>query len=376
MMRTLQNVCALVFVFLCLLHYFSLRPLWLDELYVFDSIKTYNFAQIFGPLKTQQAFPRVYLSFIKLISQPFDNHVLALRFLPLLCMVGAFACWVKIYRRSISDECLVLLAMVSFTSSYRLTYYGAELKHYSMDVLAVALYLLFFMKQKSVTQPSKPFILTACLLPFLMFFSYGGFFVFWMVTLNLFLLARENKAFKSVLWMNAVISIACVFIYYMIDVKSTMHQKGLFNYWESYFIQLNSPLAFLDSLFEGVKRLASHWWGTEKWQFKLAVPFLPFFLFAIFHFGIKSLKEAKGKIMSVEALALALFLELFIFSLFRFYPFTGERITLFMAPFVIYLILKGMDHLKGTIRFLFLGYFTVYSLICLLNTFSVYLKLY
>ncbi|MCK5632286.1 hypothetical protein KAH94_00895 [bacterium] len=163
---------SLFFVCMCLFHYFSQRPLWEDEIYVYNNIKSHDFAELFGVLDHTQSFPRVYLVIIKFFAEFFNLHALALRFLPLIMMLAAFFIWLKLYRHSLKDSHLVFLAVLSFACGYRLIYYAGELKPYSMDVLVVALFSLFFLRQKTYEfkslKLSDYFIIAG--LPFLIFF--------------------------------------------------------------------------------------------------------------------------------------------------------------------------------------------------------------
>ncbi len=382
--RKLKWILTGLFIGLCLLHYFSQRPLWLDEGFVYESLTTYSSEQIFGPLKTQQAFPRVYLVFIKVISENFHYHLLALRLCALVAMMIAFLCWIQIYRRCISVPLILFLAILSFTCSYRLVYYGAELKHYSMDVLTVALYLLFFLLQAEgeIKKNVKWLWTGSVFLPATIFFSYSSLFVCWIASFNFFLMSRSNIGFRKYFRVNLICTLICAAVFYNIDLKYSFRQSGILQYWDSYFILTDSPLHFLDSIFEGIKRLVTYWCGTEKWHYRMAVPFIPFFLYALFRYGIKYIREDGFKIFRLESLMLVLFGELFLLGLGKFYPFTGERITLFLAPFVFYLILKGMDDLGkvkvgGRIwRMSFLTYYGAYCFMCLVNTITVYIRLY
>ncbi len=370
-----------MFVLLCGAHLFSQRPLWLDEQFVFASLTTYSYEQIFGPLKTQQAFPRLYLSVIKFISEPFQYHLVAVRLLSFIAMLTAFACWMKVYRRLIAHPLMLLIAVLSFVCSYRMVYYSAELKHYSMDVLSVVLYLVFFMLPTQAHKKSSPwFVLGSVCLPFTLFFSYSALFVFWILPLN-FLLSKQIRMF----WLSFVFALICVLAFYGIDLRYSFRQTGILQYWDSYFLATDSAVHFGGNLFEGMKRLVTYWYGTEKWQYRLAVPFIPFFFYAIFRYGIKALRGDGFRVIRVESLALAIFIELLILGIFKLYPFTGERITLFFAPFVFVLVLKGIDDLDHIqilgksgrwIKGLFLGYYAAYCLICLGNTAWQFIKLY
>lgn len=373
-----------LFTGLCLLHYFSQRPLWLDENLILENISSSSYLQLFAPLKNSQAFPRIYLILVKFLAEVFNDHVLALRLLPLVFMTAAYLCWVRIYQYNIKDLKIFLLALLSFACAYRLSYYGAELKPYSMDVLAIALHALYVNEQRRLVQDDATKVLWvgAALLPITLFFSYAAIFIGWIAGVNFVLLARNNPKLRLITLVHIIGLMLCLMIFYQIDFKHSFGDQGLHHYWQSYFVQTDSPLNFFDSLFEGIKRIVVYWYGTEKWHYRLAVPFIPFFLYALFRYGIKYIREDGFKIWRLESLMLVLFGELFMLGICKFYPFTGERITLFLAPFVFYLILKGMDDLGqvkvggGILRMSFLTYYGAFCLMCLMNTLTIYLKLY
>jgi len=371
---------AVIFVGLCLLHYFSQRPLWLDENYIVENITQYSYRDIFGPLKTQQAFPRVYLTLIKAFSSLFDFHVYSLRFLPLICMLVAFFLWMKIYRRNFHDDWLLVLATLSFASSYRLTYYAAELKQYSMDVLIVAVFCLFLNHQRTFEdkKPTLSTYLWAILLPLSILFSYAGLFVFWIVPLNFLLLFNKNKRVLPVLYLNVIVSMICFAMVYLIDLQYSMYARGLMQYWQSYFLCTDSLLCFLDTFNEGVKRLVIYWNGAFEGYQRLALIFIPLCMIALIRHGIAQWKRDQWKIFKVESLCLVIFLELIILGLMKRYPFTGERITLFFAPFAYFMIIQGIHDLGRfpKLRIGLLGYYGLYCLICLWHTFMIHLNLY
>ena len=373
-----------LFIGLCLLHYFSQRPLWLDENFILGNISSSSYLQLFVPLKDSQAFPRLYLVLVKFLAEVFHDHVLALRFLSLVFMTAAYGCWICIYQQHIKDRKIFLLALLSFACAYRLSYYGAELKPYSMDVLAIALHALYLDYQRRFAQDRATNVLWvgAVLLPVTLFFSYAAIFIGWIAGMNFIFLARNNQKLRLVTLVHLMSVMICFIIFYQIDLKHSFGDQGLHHYWQSYFVQTDSPLNFLDSLFEGIKRMVTYWYGTEKWHYRLAVPFIPFFLYALFRYGIQYIREDGFKICRLESLMLVLFSELFVLGIGKAYPFTGERITLFLSPFVFTLILKGMDDLGkvkcggGIWRMSFLTYYGVYCFMCLMNTMTVYVGLY
>jgi len=378
--RLLFIACALWFIFLCLLHYFSLRPLWLDENFIFENIKSLRFEQLPGPLKNSQAFPRVYLICIKCFSQIFNYTVLSLRFFPLIIMLSAFFVWVKIYKNEFSNKWHSLLAIFSFASSYYLSYYASELKQYSMDVLVVGFFCLYLIYQRQLVdkKPSRFFIITTFLLPFTLLFSYSSFFVFWIVIYNFLFIIKKNYRLFPILVIYIFMCLLSSLFVFTFDIKYTLSTASLFSYWNDYFLCTDSVYCFLKSFTEGLRRLSVWWFGNSAFFRRTASFLIPFFVFSIFGYGIKSLRVNRLKPWDIDTIGLIILLELFILGIIKKYPFTGERITLFFTPFVFYFIVKGIGFLK-TNRPLYIGisiFYIVFLIACSSNSLLTYLKLY
>ncbi|MGE0268279.1 MAG: hypothetical protein AB7S78_07475 [Candidatus Omnitrophota bacterium] len=361
----LSLICSYGFILLCLLHLFSQRPLWLDEDFVFQNIIHLDYAELFGPLKPAQSFPRVYLSLIKWIGAFFDNHVMALRFLPFLCMLSSFFLWRKIYdglpiRK---EQGHFILLLFSWLSSYWMVYYSAELKPYSMDVLAVGLYTLFFVHQDKIKDqtPDRWMIICSGLIPLLIFFSYACVFVFWIAVYNFLYMSFRNKKIIPVFLLNSVISLACFLLFYWTDIRHSITTAGV-DYWESYFLCTDSPACFFSTFGEGVKRFSVFWWGTQKFFRRAAVIFIPLFLYGLVRWGGGGFRKERFKITTVDSLSLVLFIEFIMLGLLHKYPFTGQRITLFYAPFVFYLVTRTLlearriKYLGNVLYFYYIGY--------------------
>ncbi len=372
--------CFIVFAAMCLLHYFSLRPLWLDEQFILNNIQDYNYVQVFGPLKNLQAFPRVYLVVVKAFSQAFDYHLLSLRFFSLVFMLGAFVIWIKLYQRQWQDKVGIFLSILSFTVSYQLVYYSAELKPYSMDVLAVGLFCLFFYYQQQFVSksPTAWLYCTSILLPFLIFFSYAGCFVFWMVGYNFIILIRDNKKLIPVFLVNAAVSLLCLALLYFIDLRHGMYMNGFYQYWKNYFLGINSFTAFITPFGEALKEIGTWWYGNTKLLIRMATPFLPLLVFSLAKYGFGGWKKNGWGIFTIPRMFGVLFVELIILSICHKYPFTGDRITLFLAPFVFYMIVKGIDSLRKIkiLHAICFGYYLFFLGVCLVSSFLHYLSLY
>jgi len=378
--RALLISCILWFIFLCFLHYLSARPFWLDENYIFENIETSSSIQLLGPLKNSQAFPRIYLIVIKNFSKVFNYSVLTLRFIPFLSMLGAFFIWIRIYRGAFSNKWHFLLALLPFISSYSLSYYASELKPYSMDVLVSGIFCFYLINQKRFLDkgPLKTFTVCTLMLPFTLLFSYSSFFLFWIVIYNFLHLVRDNRKALLLLLAYTFISFSLIILIYFFDLRHTLLNGSLFSYWNDYFLCTDSFRCFIKSFGEGLRKLTVFWFGNSTFFRRVGSFFIPLFAFSLFGYGIKSIKKDRFKLITINAIGLVIFFELLILGLVRKYPFTGERITLFFAPFVFYFIAKSISFFERN-RFLYLSFnifYVAFFLTCSINSFLAYLKFY
>ncbi|HLF18310.1 MAG TPA: hypothetical protein VI749_05365 [Candidatus Omnitrophota bacterium] len=371
--------CVLLFAALCLLHYFTARPLWLDEGFVYKNIIALDYGQLFGPLEPTQSFPRVYLIAIKAFAANFDNHVLALRFFSLLCMGGAFLILARLLRTDSRNDWLALLAVFAMTASYKFSYYAAELKPYSMDVLVVAIFTLYVHYQRvfeGMAPRRKDYVIVA-LLPLLIFFSYAGLFVFWLTGWNFLLQLGKNRKVLPLFLTNALVSLCCLVLFYWFDVRHSITLPGV-EYWDGHFICYDSWVCFWDKFGDGVRRMVVYPFDGNKPQRYAASLFIPFCMFALLGYGFRRVWKDGLKFYHLESVGLFLFIELFVLGSLQLYPFTGERLTLFFSPFIIYMTVKGLGEMvkQEKLRTFLLSYFTFFYMICLLRTLYQYLKFY
>lgn len=373
--------CVVWYIFLCFFHYFSLRPLWLDERSVLENIRGLNPQEIFGPLKNCQIFPRLYLFVIKFFSQIFAHQVMALRFLPFLSMLLAFLVWSKLYRKVFSDSWQYALILFAWASSYHFSYFAAELKPYSMDVLVMGIFCLYLAYQKerlAKNNLSLAFIFLTLLLPFTILVSYSSLFVFWIVGYNLLFADRNKPRFLILAAAYFLFSISLVLFVFNTDLKNVLSATCVISYWNDYFLCTGSFYCFIKSLGEGLRRLSVWWWGNTVSLKRFASFLIPIFIPSLFYFGLQGFKKDKLRLFDMGALGGIVFLELFILGLFKKYPFTGERITLFYAPFVFYFVVRGIAYTK---KYKILYYsitilLIVLFLACNINNFWEYKKLY
>jgi hypothetical protein len=375
-----QRLCGWLFVFLCLLHFFSQRPLWLDEGFVFSNIKALNYREIFGPLEPSQVFPRLHLCIIKFFSQPFGYHVLALRIFSLATMLWAYFLWQRIYRNDLGETWESVGAMLSFSGSYAMSYYAAELKPYAMDVLAGGLVTLAILRlsranmQSHVIHPP----LWVMFLPLMLFFSYGALFFLPWPFLSLLFLSQGKRSHRSVALIYFLLSVGIFLFLYRFDLRFTSQQKALIGYWESYFLCSRSWGCFGETFWEGLRRITTWSYGFGKILMCWASFLIPFFLYGLGRYGFRGWLRAGGRIYTVPVLGAAVVSLLFVTGLMKIFPFTGERITLFLCPFVYYYVIRGIADLKRFkgVYYFFLGNYLIFLLGCVIYSIIIYVGRY
>jgi len=183
------------FVFICAHHLYQQRPLWNDEEAVFQSVQNFSAKEMFGrELMAFQVFPRAYLFVIQQFARLFDFAIWALRLPSFICMIAAFFLWLKIGRIAIKDRWQYLAFVMSWPAAGLMLYYSAELKQYSMDVLAAALFVLFLYRQEDLSRDKpKQYLLALIFLPVLGLFSHPAFFLAPLPLYNLVVLAMKQR---------------------------------------------------------------------------------------------------------------------------------------------------------------------------------------
>ncbi len=342
-MRLLIKWAVGWYLLLLTVHYFNQRPLWNDEALVLDSVRNLHNGLLFAqPLESHQAFPRLYLWLIQQFSRPFDYHVLALRFFPFAAMAAAFLLWVQIAHRRWGDSPAMLTFCLCWTASVPLIYYGAELKQYSVDVLAAALITTILI---ACAQRRLSYVFFLCI-PFLGFFSYAALFLMLIPLYQLARLTPKDAQARRILTPFAGLYFVVLACLYYFDWRVSI-PKLLEIYWHDYFISFSSIGDFFKTLGEGINNLISRWFVEKPKFFRAGAR-----VFIGFGFGYllwvwwRTLKLDRYCIQSVVTIAGAVFFELLLLGALRLFPFTVPRMSLFFAPLLLFATVEGFEHLR------------------------------
>jgi len=352
------------YVVLCIFHYLFQRPLWCDELAVYESVVHFKGMDFFTEnLLVGQNFPRLHLFLVHTVSEPFNYSLLSVRFLSFVFMLSAFFLWKNSISREFKDKRDYFVYLLSWCSSAALIYYSAEQKQYSMDVLASAIFVFFLYNQDFLEQQRRKYYgVILFFLPALITMSYPAFFFFVFPLYNLFVSSRKDKSLIKFL----VIYVAAILFFSFLAYYFDMRLRKVYGY-DDYFIYFTSVGEFFKTLGEGTMNLFSRFLVERPRILKKII--LPFFIIGfvnIFVIFIANFKKEKFRFVSVKTIALAVFVEMLILGALKKYPFTVPRTSLYFAPIVLFLTLDGILSLKKVNLYL---YKAVFSLYCILLTF-------
>src|SRR4051794_3787891 len=131
----LRLALVLVGVWLRSLQYFERSSLWLDEAALARNVVDGSFATLIGPLAYAQVAPVGFLWIERAAVLTFGANELALRLFPFVCGGGALILFGVAVRRLLLPSGAAL-AVWLFATAVPMIYFSAEVKPYSVDLLA------------------------------------------------------------------------------------------------------------------------------------------------------------------------------------------------------------------------------------------------
>ncbi len=377
--RAALVLLSLWYVGACAVHYGYQRPLWNDELAVYDSIRDFKPHQFFSqPLQTVQVFPRVYLFVIQSFAGLFNDSILSLRFFSFVCMLGAFAVWLQIARRELKGPWEYLTFVLCWAASVPLIYYSAELKQYSMDVLLCGIFVWFLYEQERVRSAgSGRYMLILALLPLAVFFSYPAYFLVMLPLWNLYLNFKTDRAQGKYIGVYLLSLGVCVILSYLFDVRHRPVEIVTTGF-NDYFIATDSFKNFFQTLGEGVNNLFSRWFVELPKVFrKIARVFMVFGFVYLFVGFFRNINSSRWRLCSVNTIALVVFLQFALAGVLQKYPFGVPRTALFLCPMLLILTVQGICSIRQINRpvyYVLHSAFAVYLIIVAVGILGVVLN--
>jgi len=236
-----------------------------------------------------------------------------------------------------------------------LVYHAAELKPYSMDVLACGLIVEYLLEgRKSSDRHDFFYKSRAChyflsdlpeggwfFLPFLGLWSYPAVFLLLLPLFNL----RGRKLYCYLGGYILVLGLL-----YFFDYRVSAHELMQI-FWHDYFISLDSLRHFLDSFGKGLnnlvgRRLAEnpHWVkGPSRVLFGMGLIYMLMVFWNDF-------KKDKMTLRSIVPIAFAMFFLQLLLAILRVYPFAVPRMSLFFTPLMLMMTILAIEELCRRIK--------------------------
>jgi hypothetical protein len=328
-------------------HYFGQRPLWNDEQCVLNSIIQLKPISLFTrPLLNLQEFPRFYLWCIQQFARPLHDHLLALRLFPFLAMLAAFFVWLNVVRSQSRDPQTLILFIGCWCASIPLVYHAGELKPYSMDVLVSGLFMLFLYRQPDLQNTPGLYRSLLFFLPLLGVVSYPVIFLYPLPLYNLIRDAYARRRLLPELLFYLGGGMWWVLFVYFFDYRVTL--TGLLQTsWHTNFISFNSTGEFLKTFGEQFSNIISRWFAEKPRWIKYPARFFvgSGFLYMLINFW-RIFKAEWFRFRSLVPAAFCVFLMHLMLGCLHKYPFSIPRLSLFFAPFLLWMTVLAMQWLR------------------------------
>jgi len=329
-------------------HYFGQRPLWNDEQCILTNILQQKPVDLFTtPLLREQEFPRLYLWAIQQFSKPFNQNLLALRFFPFLAMLAAFFVWLNVARSQSRDLRTLILFIGCWCASIPLVYHAGELKPYSMDVLVSGLFMLFLYRQPDLRNTPVLYRSLLFFLPLLGVVSYPVIFLYPLPLYNLIRDAYARRRLLPELLFYLGGGICWLLFVYFFDYR--VAAAGLLEKsWHSNFILFNSMGEFLKTFGEQFNNIISRWFAEKPQWIRSSSRFFvgSGFLYMLINFW-RIFKSEGFRFRSLVPAAFCVFLLHLMIGFLHKYPFSVPRLSLFFAPFLLWMTVLAMQWLRG-----------------------------
>ncbi|AFZ43602.1 hypothetical protein PCC7418_1407 [Halothece sp. PCC 7418] len=324
------SIIAVVFGFAVrLVQYLSNRSLWGDEASISLNIINRSYSELLTPLSHNQAAPPGFLTVEKLAVQLFGNSEYSLRLFPLISSAIALCAlvWLVTYYTS---KITAPIAIAFFACLPYLVYYATEVKQYSSDVAIALLLFILLLSFRTELLNRNQIILLSLLGSIAIWFSHPSIFILSGVELSsLVILPRSRRLSWLIRRFPVYLSWLTSFILlYWLTIRPTLKNDVLTASFEGRY-----PESWFDLLwlFDALGRFFYRPLGFFGFTDGIAI--LAFILGCIAFY-----RQNKMFLLTL----ISPFITTLLAAYLQKYPFR-ERLILFLAPFAIIIIAKGIS---------------------------------
>ncbi len=319
-------------------------PLYSDESCLLSNSIVKDFFKLFLPQDYAQCTPPIFMIFVRILYSTFGLNEIALRFPTYFYSIGSLIIFAILAYKIFKNKLSVLVSTFIFAFSPRLIYFTSVLKQYTCDAFFTVLILLIGLIIKDKTLSKLNLFLLSILSVICVLNSYTSIFVILTVIMTLFIYNfKKNKSinFSTVLYYFLPLT-AIMAVYFFINCLPTIQNEVLQRDWSGNSYCLN--IYFIPTNFDHILNFFK-FFNCNGEIFKTYVDGYTFFniylsiiaVIASFFIWYKNNKFIFGLLTFPFILAILL-------GLLHLYPFSPERIIVYLIPIYVLFLAKPLDY--------------------------------
>lgn len=354
--KTFLYIILTIGIALRAFHYLDNRSLWEDEVFLASSLIHMDFASLATqPLEYMQRAPLFFLWIERLVVVLWNDKEMALRLAPFLFGIASLLLFEGVARFFLKSQTAQIVAIALMAVAPPLIYHGVEAKQYGAELLATVLSLRFYIRFHQATR-----------LPGLVIWGMAGAVLFWFSFSSLFVLfgiaaavcLRDIYHKNGKLFLLHMIPfgiwLASFAVEYLLFLRRFPQEEWLLQFWRNREAFMPFPVSSLSDLgwsFKQIYALIRYPMGLSWIELDYTIPYpmsqrimarFPFIAFAVGVMGLWRLFRIEKGTLLLWSMPVLLALAA---SSLEFYPLR-ERMTVFLAPFLLLVIAKGVEQLQ------------------------------
>jgi len=331
--RTVVLAIVAVGVICRLVQFLHNPSLWHDEALVTLNVMHRSYGQLARPLDYEQAAPPAFLWAERALLRTFGFSEYTLRAVSLVCGIGTLVLAARLGWRLLPPPVAACVTTL-FALCDKLIWHSAEVKQYSCDAFAA---LLLFSVAVGLGRPASAaarFGLLCCVAAAMVWCSFPAVFVFAALSITFLPQVMRERRTGVVLYLLGNFLVCGSFAaLYWLSVRG--HAGYLDEYWAEHFVPWSRPWAAPVWLVREIYHLCDHPYRSFGWLV------LPVAVLGAVHL------VRTGRARLLWAFAGPMFFCLLAAALHK-YPFTGDRITIFLVPGLLLLFGFGIEWFAET----------------------------
>lgn len=303
---------------------------WHDEAALVMNIMDDTPRQLMGRLDWGQASPPLFLWAEKGLYEAFGPSEYVLRLVPLTASLIALVLFAILAWR-VLPPIGAATAVALFAMADKLIWHASEVKQYSGDAFAAVLLIFLAIGARRPASLAARFFVISLVAAILAWFSHPAAIVLGAISLALLpsIVRSGPKAIAAWVIGNLLVVISFASLY---QLSIRQHDPGLDFYWQDHFVDFAHPAKIPLWFARETYRIADHPYAS-----------LGAFMLILAICGAIGLSLRKQK--TLLAITLIPFALTLLAAAAHKFPYTGDRITLYLMPGLILLSAAGFDWL-------------------------------